>query len=411
MTTATDVAIIGAGPYGLSAAAHLRRAGVETRVFGDPMSFWRSMPKGMFLRSNWSATNIAERAGELSLESFQAETGDRFGTPVPLDRFIDYGMWVQRRVAPDVERRVVEGVQTADGGFELTLDGDERVRARRVVVACGIASFAWRPPEFDHLPAELASHTGEHDDLGRFAGQRVAVVGGGQSALESAALLHEAGADVEVHVRGRRIVWLKGVSIHKRIGPRLAGIVYAPTDVGPLWYSRLVASPGLFTKLPRPAQTRIAKRSVRPAGSHWVRVRLPEVPIRLRSSVSEARVRGDRLDLALADGTRTTVDHLLFGTGYRVDVARYPFLGSTVVDGIKRVNGYPILGRGLESSVPGLHFMGAPAVYSVGPIMRFVSGTWYAGQTLTERIAGAGARGTAGSAIRPGAPALESGTR
>lgn len=386
-TTITDIAIIGAGPHGLSAAARLRRAGVSCHVLGDPMSFWRTMPRGMFLRSNRSATNIAEPDGELSLESFRADTGARIEMPLPLERFIAYGEWLQRRAVPDVDRRIARSVASRGHVFELTLEDGERITARRVVVACGIKRFAWRPPEFRGLPSELASHTGDHADLAGFAGRRVAVIGGGQSALESAALLHEAGADVDVLVRSRRIVWLRGVTIHKRLGP-VAPIVYAPTDVGPLWYSRLVAVPDGFRRLPRTAQTRIAARSIRPAGSHWVRERLADVPIRVGVGVLSARPCAGGLELALDDGARLSVDHLLLGTGYRVDVRRYGLLDADVVGRLRLAGGYPVLGPGLESSVPGLHFLGAPAAWSFGPIMRFVSGSWYASRALAQRVVG-----------------------
>jgi hypothetical protein len=406
MTTSSDVAIIGAGPHGLAAAAHLRRAGVEARVFGEPMGFWKTMPAGMFLRSNWSATCIGEYDGELSLDAYQADTGERFGRPVPLDRFIDYGLWVQRRVAPDVDNRLVERLTRSGEHFTLHLNDGDEARARRVVVACGIAPFARRPEEFSDLPGSLVSHTGDHADLSVFGGRRVAVVGSGQSALESAALMHEAGARVDVFARSRRIVWLKGVSIHKRLGPRLAGIVYAPTDVGPLWYSRLVAVPALFRRLPRGAQTRIAARSIRPAGSHWVRERLPDVPIHLHARVVRAAPISGGLSLEFADGARTEVDHLLLGTGYQVDIARYPFIGGDLLADIRRVNGYPLLARGLESTVPGLHFLGAPASWSFGPIMRFVSGSWYGARELTRHVA-AEANGI-GALVSPpsAAPAL-----
>ena len=114
--TDVNVAVIGAGPYGLAAATHLRRAGVEVRMFGEPMSFWQNnMPAGLLLRSNWTATCIAEYEGELSLDSFKAATGASFGSPVPLDRFVDYGLWVQRQVAPDVDRRLVRALETGPG--------------------------------------------------------------------------------------------------------------------------------------------------------------------------------------------------------------------------------------------------------------------------------------------------------
>src|SRR5271170_3546441 len=97
-----DVAIIGAGPYGLSAAAHLRTIkGLEVRVFGEPMSFWiQNMPLGMFLRSNWTATQIADPHRALTIEAFQAESGDRFALPVPLSGFAAYGQWYQAHAVP-----------------------------------------------------------------------------------------------------------------------------------------------------------------------------------------------------------------------------------------------------------------------------------------------------------------------
>src|SRR5207249_8499111 len=75
-------------------------------------------------------------------------------------------------------------------------------------------------------------------------------------------------------------------------------------------------------------------------------------------------------------------------TGYRVDVALYDFLAPEVLKTVRRVDGYPLLGPGFESSLPGLHFLGAPAARSFGPVSRFVSGTPYAARALARRIAG-----------------------
>jgi cation diffusion facilitator CzcD-associated flavoprotein CzcO len=382
-----DVAVIGAGPYGLAAAAHLRRAGVELRIFGEEMSFWRTMPAGMLLRSNWTATCIAEYQGPLSLGSYQQLTGSRFGRPVPLDRFIEYGEWVAQQVAPDLDRRAVARVESDGEAFRLTLDDGDWLRAGRTIVAAGIAPFSRRPPHLARLPADLASHTGDHRDLSRFAGQRVLVVGGGQSALESAALLHEAGAEAEVLVRQDHVHWLHGGKYHRKLG-RLAPLVYAPTDVGPMGLSRVVAVPDLFRRLPRSVQSPAAQRAIRPAGAEWLIARLHDVPVRLGRQVLTAAPHQGRLRVELDRGEHRIVDHLLYGTGYRVDISRYPFLAPDLVGAVRRMDGYPILGPGLESSIPRLHFMGAPAAWSFGPIMRFVSGGWYASRAITRVVTG-----------------------
>jgi hypothetical protein len=387
MTPDLEVAVIGAGPHGISATVHMRRAGLEAHLFGKPMSFWRGMPSGMKLRSNMSATNMIEPAGPFSLKSYLEEIDDHQDWPVPLRRFIDYGMWVQRTAVPDVDERQVMRLEREGHAFRLELEDGESLTANRVVVAAGIRPFEYMPGRHDNLPLGSVSHTGHHRDLSAFAGQRVAVVGGGQSAFECATLMRERGAaHVEVLVRSRDIVWLRSYSPKTLMGP-LGPIVYAPTDVGPLWYSRLVATPGLFRLLPRNTQGKIAYRAIRPACSYFVKVRLDEVKVSLGTEVTGATASGRDLRLALSDGTFRIVDHLMFGTGYRVNVARYGFLGQTVLTSLQLVDGYPMLRRGLESSVRRLHFVGAPAAFSFGPIMRFVSGSWYAGRAVANAAA------------------------
>ena len=381
------VAVIGAGPHGLSAATHLRRAGVEAHVLGPPMSFWQSMPEGMKLRSNRSATNMIERSGPFSIDSYHAATGNDLPYPAPLSEFIAYGSWVQEHAVPDVDRRMVTLLRRTAGRFLLELDDGSRLTARRVVIACGISRFEYVPPGFGHLPSASVSHSAHHRDLRAFAGRRVAVVGGGQSAFECAALMHERGAEqVEVLVKARRIVWLRGNSVYKRIGP-LAPVVYAPTDVGPLWYSRLVTNPDRFRHVPRPAFDRIARRCVRPACSHFVRVRLGGVRISTGVQIVSANAADDEVRLSLSDGRVLTVDHVMFATGYRVDMARYGFLSDEILSELRVADGYPLLRRGMESSIPGLHVVGAPATRSFGPTMRFVSGSWYSGQAVAREIA------------------------
>jgi hypothetical protein len=347
------------------------------------------MPMGMLLRSGWDATHIAAPAHSLTLEAFQAATGNHFSKPVPLERFVQYGQWYQRQALPDLDQRDIVRVEASSNGFRVTLGDGESFQSHRVVVAAGIHPFAWRPPEFDSLDPSLASHTCEHRDLGQFAGQQVLVIGSGQSALESAALLYEARADVEVAARAHQIHWLQGwasTTLHWRLGSFVRKLLYAPTDVGPAGISQLMARPDLLRWLPRGLQNKLWKRSVRPAGARWLVQRLQDVPIRLGRSVVSVTPVGDRVKVRLDDGSDRTVNHVLCGTGYRMDVTKYEFLAPELIQSIRQVNGYPQLRQGLETSVEGLHILGAPAAWSFGPLMQFVSGARYASQALTRHI-------------------------
>lgn len=387
----TDIVIVGAGPYGLSAAAHLRTIrGLDVLIFGEPMSFWEErMPTGMFLRSAWTATHIAHPNQCLTLEAYQKASGDRFSHPVPLESFVRYGHWYQEHAVPDVDRRQVSRVTSDANGFRVTTFDGETIQSRRVIIAVGIGAFAWQPPEFCSFPSSLVSHTSKHSDFRKFAGKHVLVIGGGQSALESAALLREAGAIAEVITRKTKINWLQGWAsrtLHRRLGKFTKELLYAPTDVGPAGISQLMARPDWLRRLPRTTQDKLRKRSVRPAGARWLVKRLEDTPIRLGRSVVDAVSSVDRVKIKLNDGSERTADHVLLGTGYHVDVSKYEFLAPELVSSMSRSNGYPRLGPGLETSVSGLHILGAPAAWSFGPLMQFVSGASYASRALVRVI-------------------------
>src|SRR5580698_230572 len=381
-----QVSIIGAGPYGLSAAADLRAAGVETRVFGEPMSFWeRQMPAGMFLRSHPAASDIADPKLNLTLNAYCRQNGNHLPKPVPLDRFVNYGHWFQRQVVPDLEQRQITNVDLDPRGFRVGLADGEQFISRRVVVAAGISTFASRPAEFDGLPAELASHSSQQSDLRKFKGKRVVVIGAGQSALESAVLFKEAGIEVEVIARQKVLNW---VGLHPKLHHLgvISWMLYSDRDVGPAVLSRLVAMPHLFRKFPRGFQDRSSYRAIRPAGAGWLQPRLEGVPITLGRKVISATAAGSQLRLKLDDGTDRLIDHALLATGFRVDVRRHQFLAPAIVQRLEIVNGYPVLKPGLECSIPGLHFVGKPAAWSFGPLLGFVSGTDFASNELVRSV-------------------------
>jgi NADPH-dependent 2,4-dienoyl-CoA reductase/sulfur reductase-like enzyme len=385
MSRGCDVAIVGAGPYALSTATFLRGMGVDVRIFGTPMGFWESMPAGMFLRSYRSASSVADPDRSLSLENYEAAVGRNLASPVPLQDFIAYGRWFQERAVPDVDPRHVALVSRNGDGFRLVLDDGEPLSAQRVVVATGIGPFAWWPPEFSGLDRDLVSHTSEHRRFDQFRGISVLVIGGGQSALESAALLHEVGADVEVLVRARTIQFLRGERLYANAGI-LRDVLYPPHGVGPPGLNVVMGTPALYRILPRALSTPLAQRSIRPAAAAWLRPRLAEVKITKGHSVASIARTDGRVRLRLDSGVEKTVEHVLLGTGYRVDVRRYAFLDPTLAIALRTVDGYPVLTRAFESSVTGLHFLGAAAAASAGPGLRFVSHTGPAAAAIRQRV-------------------------
>jgi FAD-dependent urate hydroxylase len=385
-----QVAIIGAGPYGLAAAAHLRAADVQTCVFGQTMEFWENqMPAGMLLRSARCASHIADPQRNLTLDRYEATQQAVLSTPISLRDFVEYGRWFQQRVVPDLDRRRIDRIELSPKGYRLMIEDGEAVHVQRVVVATGISPFAWCPPQFDGLSPEIVSHSSTHRDLGAYAGQRTIVLGGGQSALESAALLHEAGAEVEVIMRQPTVRWLDQLApwLKSSANP-IRPLLYPSTDVGPPGLNLIVAAPRLFARLPRSLQERIAYRSIRPAGAGWLVPRLRAVRITTGRVVNAVTPAGQQVRLKLDDGTERRVDHVLLATGFRVNVSRYSFLAPELLRAVRVTDGYPNLTAGLESSLPGLHFLGAPGAYSFGPLCRFVSGTGYTARALTKRVIG-----------------------
>lgn len=389
-----QVVIVGAGPYGLAAASHLRSAGVETTVFGQPMKFWQeNMPRGMWLRSSWEASHISDPENALTLDKYAAEQDRKIPVPIPLDDFVAYGRWFQEQVVPDVDERRVVQVERRERGFRLVLDDGASLEADRVVIATGLESFPSRPAQFDHLSRSLALHSSEVSEPDRFKGKKVLVVGGGQSAVESAVLLAEAGADVEVVLRGE-LRWLKRSAwLHKQPKP-IRRIFYPPTDVGPPGLNWIVALPNVFKRMPSSWQPWIAYRSIRPAAAGWLAPRIGTVRITQGRTIQRARAAGTGVEVALDDGSERVVSHVLMATGYRVDVRCYSFLSAQTAHSLRSIEGYPDLRQGFESSVPGLHFIGASAAISFGPLMRFVAGTGYAARNLAVHVArGAESRG------------------
>jgi lysine/ornithine N-monooxygenase len=311
--------IIGAGPYGLSSAAHIQSKGIQILIFGKPMEFWQNMPSEMYLKSSWSALNISDPVGKYSIYRYAKSFGIAQQEPVALQIFLMYGHWFQQQVVPDVDQTYVQFLTQDGKGFHLDLADGRSIKASTVIVAAGISSFANIPDFASHLPPALASHNQVHKDFSHFRHKKVVVVGSGQSALEAAALLYEANASVEIIARGP-IIWIDR-RLYRYTGPAKR-LFYPPSDVGPPGVNWLVAFPLLFRRFSDEARRSLDERAVRPAGAPWLRSRVEgKVTITENTSVINATEQGERVQIKLSDGTTRDVDHIILGTGYRANIS------------------------------------------------------------------------------------------
>jgi Pyridine nucleotide-disulphide oxidoreductase len=396
-----DIAVVGAGPYGLSIAAHLGRLNASYRVFGKPMDTWLNhMPKGMFLKSDAFASCLSAPAemqascDDGSLRSYCARHAIPYhdlDIPVALKTFVDYALDFRRQFVPVVDERSVTDVRARDGGgFELKLDDGETIGARRIVLAIGISHFDYVPDMLAALPTELASHSSAHHNLEHFKDRDVTIVGAGSSAIDMSALLHEAGAKVRMVVRKPDIrIYPKPDPGERSLWQR---IQRPQTGLGPGWRSRMACdAPDVFRYLPASLRLEIVRRHLGPAAAWYLGPRvLGRFPILRSHTVSDAKAHngGVQLTLQPVQGTAVKVDtdHVIAATGYRVDVDRLSFISEDIRSRIQKAGKTPVLTRNFESSVPGLYFVGIAAAGSFGPLMRFVYGCEFATRRVVRHV-------------------------
>jgi thioredoxin reductase len=389
-----EVAILGAGPYGLSLAAHLAGSGLAVRVFGMPMQFWsQHMPSGTSLKSEGFASNLYDPDAQFTLEAYCSEQKLAYahiGLPVKIEVFIAYALEFQRRYVPDVAKTSVTRLTPCAGGYSLTTEAGETLRARSVVVATGIMNFAQVPTQLTRLPEGFATHTSNHNDFRRFKDQRVAVLGAGASALDAAALLQQAGAHTEVFARRAKIAFHSPPKLRRSWLERIK----APrSGLGTGWRSRFCTDiPLVFHALPEKLRFRAVERHLGPAPCWFVRDAVEgRLPLHLNCTLAEARVVGGkvRLEFDQAGEPRrrvVEVDHVIAGTGYKVALSRLSFIDPTLQARIRKSADTPVLDANFESTAPGLFFIGGAAANSFGPMLRFAFGAKFAAKRVSRRL-------------------------
>jgi FAD-dependent urate hydroxylase len=383
-----DVVVVGAGPYGLSTAAHLLGKGLKVAVFGKPLQLWRDyMPAGMFLRSHWWASNLSDPKKRYSFANFFRASQYKACYPVPVQMFIDYGLWFQKNAVPDVDETYVSSVERKGEQFVLTLEDGRVVRSTSVVMAMGLKYYANIPSEYSHLPKDVVSHSFEYADFDRFSGKEVAMIGGGQSAVEYSALLHEAGASVHLLAR-RPIHWLDPDTDDQR---SWVDQMRAPrAGIAPGWKNwALEYLPYLFYRFPQPRKDRYTIGHYAAAANDWLRERVfGKVEINEGQIVGKMEAAaGGGVDLLLSDNRVLNVNHVILATGYKVNIQRLTMLSESLLSEIETDSNIPVLDHWFGTSVPGLYFLGLTTVRSFGPLYRFVVGTKAAAPRVASSVA------------------------
>ncbi len=389
-----EIAIVGAGPYGLSTAAHLRRHGIPFRIFGRPMDTWLShMPKGMFLKSDGFASNIYDPDSAFTLQKFCSERQIKYsdtGIPVSLDTFGAYGLAFKERMVPELEDKMVVALKGSPDGFRIQLDDGEVVSVRRVVLAVGITHFDSVPVNLAHLSSEFLSHSSRHRDVASFKGRNVVVIGGGSSATDLAGLLRDADAEVQLVARKPALRFhTKPTGKPRSLWQRIR---HPQSGLGPGLQSRFFAeAPILFHHLPERLRLNIVSTHLGPSGGWFAKEKvMGRLPLLLGHTPLRAEIQNGRVHLHLraADGAEKAIvtEHIIAATGYKVDVGRLSFLSPEIQANLKAIDGAPALSSTFESSVPGLYFVGIAAANSFGPVMRFAFGAGFAARHFTRTM-------------------------
>lgn len=377
MTERLDVAVVGAGPFGLSVAAHL--AGRRVRTFGEPMETWHTrMPPDMLLRSDWEETSLSAPGDCGSIEVWSHAVGEPREEPIPLATFLRYADWFRATFVPDSDPSDVALIDRAAGVFRLRTSAGDELDARRVVLAVGVTPFPHAPAPFDVAMGDGVSFAIDQQNYARLRGRRVIVVGGGQGGLEAAAQARRAGADVEVIIRSR-LRWFTDREPYRPRGPlqrRAYRLAYPVVGYGPPPLNRLALHPDVFAALPPAARRRVAARILRAGGSPWVRSEVEgRVGVTEGVAVRDLQRRDGGFRLALSDGSVRATDAVIVSAGFRFGLQRLSFLAPTVRAAVALRDGWPVLDRWFRSSDPDLLFVGFAAERRFGPIARFVSGS------------------------------------
>lgn len=326
--TLLDVAVIGGGMAGLTVATALTHMGAKVVIFDErPAGLegpWATTARMETLRSPKTLTGPALGIPSLTFRAwFTAQFGEAEWDAldkIPRLQWMDYLRWYREVLALDVrnDHRVSDVIPHADH-VELAItgpDGDFTQRARRVVLATGRDGLGGPalPDLVRDLVREVWAHSSDSNDYDALKGKRVAVIGAGASAMDSAGTALESGAaQVDLLIRRTDIP-----RVNRGMAMGNPGSVYGMRDLSDHWKWKL--------------QTTLADAQVPPPRASVLRVsRHGNAAFHLGTSLQSARVEGDEVVLETSKGPRR-YDFVIFATGFKVDWAGRPFLARLARD-------------------------------------------------------------------------------
>jgi FAD-dependent urate hydroxylase len=222
------------------------------------------------------------------------------------------------------------------------------------------------PPELSaRLPRDRIAHTATLVNFSDLIGKRCLIVGGRQSAFESAALMIEAGVDsIDL--------------VYRHETPRFVASDWSFTDE---MIDNTLRVRGWFRCLDPREQEAINKRfwsvgRLQLEPWLWPRINTRNVRLWPKSRIAGWRATRDgMIEARLDGGNLISVDHVLLATGYRVDLSRVTYLSEYIASDRLRVNGgFPVLDEDFQTTLPGLYVVGQASVPSFGPFFGFVRG-------------------------------------
>jgi putative flavoprotein involved in K+ transport len=324
---ALDVLVIGAGQAGLAAGYHLARHGVRFLMLEAGPSI------GHTWRNRWDSLRLFTPAEYCSLPgmAFPPPAGDYPTKDQVADYLHAYADAYELPVLLNTPVRRL--TRTPDGLFHVETD-HSNLRAHRVVVASGPFQSPSVPDLAKQLSAQVVQlHSSQYRNPAELPGERVLVVGGGNSGLQIAA---ELAADREVHVA---------------MGSKQTMVPQRPFGRDLFWW---LTATGLLT---RPATSPIARFFRRRGGDLVIGSStrsLREAGVRLRPRLTGASGR----KATFADGSTLQVDAVVWATGFRSD---YGWIDIPEV-----WDGQQVHHRRGITDVPGLTFLGLPWQHTRG---------------------------------------------